>query len=165
MQIPFDQIENVIRTAGLAGQSATSLVNLFQSLKGALKTPEADRDTQIETAVLRLEGEVKNTQLQNDLLQAQLMGLNQEIERRQKAQEELRSYVMHQTEAGWIVYRSPEAEQPDQPPHFICPTCYERGLRSVLQGGENQKRCKPCRETFLFAKPAPVATTANFLRR
>lgn len=74
-------------------------------------------------------------QLQEKLvaLQAALSELQSEnTELRAKANDRAH-YVLHAVSPGRFVYRNtPDPERPDIPAHYLCQTCYDQGIKSVL---------------------------------
>jgi hypothetical protein len=59
-------------------------------------------------------------------------------------------YELRNTGQGSLAYHLIEAAAPNEPPHWICPTCYEDGKRSILkhetipQGRAQILACHPC---------------------
>lgn len=49
---------------------------------------------------------------------------------------ELSRYELKQLPPGTLVYALKETDQRGEPSHYICPTCYQRGKKSLLQEGE-----------------------------
>ena len=42
-------------------------------------------------------------------------------------------YALYEVKPGHFAYRStPSADRPNDPPHYLCQTCYDKGVKSVL---------------------------------
>ena len=75
---------------------------------------------------------------------------------------EKQRYRLQQVDPGVVVYIvREEAATQDEPVHYLCPACYEKCKKSILQATpELRKRrrvhqCPECRAEFVFGYEAP----------
>ncbi len=66
-------------------------------------------------------------------------------------------YQPHWTGGGALVLVAIPDDNRLQAPHYICPDCAEKGIRSFLQPRGTGKQCNPCGTFFPFSGQDPAA--------
>lgn len=121
-----------IKEAAAVRAKAAELLALVTDTQGKLFTVQAD----YAAAASRI-----------NELEAQVMRLEQwELEKDR--------YGLHALAVGTFVYRLKASHQGEEPPHDICPSCYQDGVKSILQyAGYEIRRpkhlCPKCKAVFL----------------
>ncbi|WP_336979372.1 hypothetical protein [Altererythrobacter fulvus] len=79
-----------------------------------------------------------------------IANLEQEIVNLKDWEAEKQRYELADTGQGTPAYKLKEGMEASQPPHWICPHCYEQGKKSILahdlipEGSVDVLRCNPC---------------------
>lgn len=61
--------------------------------------------------------------------------LKEELRSLSKWEEEKQRYQLHSFESGGFAYALKGSAKGDDPPHWICATCYQEGRKTILQKG------------------------------
>lgn len=90
---------------------------------------------------------------QTTLLQ-QIDALEAEVARLEARNADLANYELKEVATGAVAYMTKPAARGVQPAHWLCPTCYENGKKSLFQpvgptGHGTMWRCMPCRSQFI----------------
>jgi len=64
--------------------------------------------------------------------------LEAELAKLNNWEQEQQRYQLHSLVPGTLVYRIKPDMQGTEPPHDICPNCYQKGAKSILQEGRSQ---------------------------
>ena len=121
----------VIKNAYAGLKDAAALVTTFNQIK-----------TEAEVAAKIIELNQIIAAVQNDLFQAQasysaVVGRVDELEKELMAVKDWAAqkqrYQLHRFGSGAFTYRLKPEMAGGEPVHDICPTCYEQGIKSVLQ--------------------------------
>jgi rubrerythrin len=75
--------------------------------------------------------------------------LEKELMRLKDWEAEKARYALVELYDGALAYAVKEALRGTEPPHYICPSCYQQGKKSILQGttwhlGEHSLACPVC---------------------
>lgn len=163
MDFSLEAVNGAAQGAKAISSAIQGGAEILASLKALLQSPERRSDAEIEAAVTQLSHAMEHARLGNLFLDAQLALLQGEVARAQEAKEKLARYELWETQTGSFVYALRPDKAEGQPPHFICPNCYEQSKRSILQGGRQSKQCQECKATFDFAEPPPLPSQMRYL--
>ncbi len=75
---------------------------------------------------------IASVQAQNASLAQEKNDLKQEIVRFENWQAESARYQLHKIESGIVTYALREAMANGEPPHWLCPSCYGKREKSIL---------------------------------
>lgn len=116
------------------------------------KTNDHEDHAQKDQLILQLMAEITNAQHANLTLEAELLELNIALEKAQEQDKEqdFAHYELFETPAGSIVYRKDATNPTLEPVHYLCPSCKQKGIKSILQGGEHRKICNLCKAIYRF---------------
>ena len=116
--------------------------------------------------------------LQQQMMQAQVEQMElvrkvTELEQRNHAlqkQAALESqYELHQFPTGKFAYRQKPDQQGDQPEHFLCSKCFERGVKSTMHQTKGSYTstlyCPECKEVIDFEPRRPRPPMHRMVRR
>ena len=149
----LDQIRTVVSIV-------RNLASLGQEAKS--KGLDVKHAENLNRAIMDLQNAVLDAQ--NDALVAQqeqfrqatrIIGLEQMIAEFENWETEKARYKLVDVgSAGgvFVFLLRPEASYEDEPPHFICPNCYQKRIKSILQRSIRPMRgtfCPECNTTFV----------------
>lgn len=145
-------------------ESFRPMLGVLQALTSLTKTAEQHGASEeftrdLNSAVINMQGAVMDAQsmtLEAQGEQARLLALVKKLEeeaRHIEHWEKDRIRYELTDRYGYKVYRlSEDSRQENEPIHFLCPTCYENGVKSILQAnlrtGQFNSRCLRCDKTF-----------------
>ena len=120
---------------------AAALSSIKAGLELAKVAMEARDDTKIKDAMHDLNGrlyEAMSSALtmaeKSAALQSQLRTLESEKADLQSKLDERGLYNLHAIKPGVLVYASQPPDERGQPPeHYLCQSCYDKGIKSVLR--------------------------------
>ncbi|KZL25747.1 hypothetical protein [Pseudovibrio sp. Ad37] len=161
MDLDFDNISTLIKHADSGVKLAGKAVNLTKSIKDLLSSSKAASNPELEALVVELMGEVTDTKLANVELKTQLLALKEAAIAAQTKANDFARYELWETPAGQTVYRLEEQTDHKEPMHYLCPTCKEKGVKSILQGHDESKQCTSCDVWFRYEKARIVAATGR----
>lgn len=133
-------------------KTATNAVGLVERLKSTLAKSKAPSDPELRALIAELSEEVVNAKLANVDLKATLLEMKESAIEADAKNSEFDRYELWETPAGKLVYRLKEEKQGSEPMHHICPNCYVKGSKSILQGGKSYLRCHSCETSFEYQK-------------
>jgi hypothetical protein len=132
-------------------KTATGIQDSIKKLFKRTKPNDNSKDSdEVQSLVLQLMSEVKDAQLANVSLKAQLLEIKNAALDAQNKADIFSRYELFETPTKHFVYRLKSDRTDGEPIHDICPKCKEQGLRSILHGGKYRKNCKECSSVFLF---------------
>lgn len=161
MDFDLKFMSDMAQTAASAAGSVRQAAEAFTALKGLSKSPEKRSEAEVEAAMAKVALAIDNARLSNQLLEAQVVMLTDNIRKANEAQAQLERYQLWETPAGNFVYRLKDTDAAGEPAHLICPNCHADGRRSILQGDRHIKRCKVCKTSF-DVEPWPSAQGPAF---
>lgn len=138
---------------------------LMQSLNALTEYVKSMRELKegagIAAATSNLMGMLFDAQRQALQLQTEHSALLREKEdlekclmRMREFEEEKQRYGLQEIAPGTFAYAVKPGHQGSDPPHNLCPTCYQQGVKSILQGidpanGRKRWHCHRCNSTLL----------------
>lgn len=132
------------------GSALTSLKAGIDLAKGALDAKvEAEvrrKVVDVMDALIAAQTQVLDARMQMDDLVDDNRKLRRELEEREDWKQRVGRYELVKTPGGGMVYRFK-----DQPPHYVCPACYEDRKLYVLQDGKGLSgtwNCSGCGKYF-----------------
>lgn len=149
-------IQQLVGMAGAGVTTTTAAVDLAQRVQGAFKAAKPGSDPEVRALLADLSSQVVDAKLANVELKSKLFELLTAMERADETKAKLARYSLYPTMGHNYVYALRESERGTEPPHFICPRCYEDGQCSILQGvGAYFARveCKRCGSEFAMNPP------------
>ncbi|KZL17332.1 hypothetical protein [Pseudovibrio sp. Ad37] len=161
MDFDFDNISTLVKHADSGVKLAGKAVEVTKSIKNLLSSPKTSSNPELEALVVELMSEVTDTKLANVELKTQLLALKEAAIEAQAKANEFARYELWETPAGQTVYRLKEQTNHKEPMHYLCPTCKEKGVKSILQGHEEARQCTSCNVWFRFEKARVVAAAGS----
>lgn len=141
------------------GAALTSAKTLYDTARAAM---EARDDAKLKTAMVELQGKLHDatqaaiTSISEAMtLQKDLRAAQDELAEIKRKQADRERYALTQLPGEgkqFAFARKPSAEGEDEPPHYLCQGCYDKGFKFVLQGTEGQfwweYSCPGCKTTL-----------------
>lgn len=156
MEIDTQAIQEAVSLAGDAGSSVGNIAKALDAVTGLFGRPEGAADPDVKLAIANLKLEVANARETNALLVTALREVSEELAKAQARQTDFDRYELVQTTFGHFVLALKEDADGGEPMHYICPTCAEKGEKSVLQGGGKVLECYPCGKYFRTDEEGPL---------
>lgn len=146
---------------------------LLTGLAGGLKTAvdigktikEINDITVIRSKVIEMQDLILGAQSSAMAAQTQLFELvqeNAELKAKVAAMDDWKvtaaRYQLRDYGEGTYAYELKEEAANGEPPHRLCPVCFENGKRSILQfslkttGDQDLYKCSPCSADFFFGR-------------
>lgn len=138
----------------------TSLKTTAQIAQGllALKTDAAisSKVVELNAAILDTQSQLFSAQAKESALLGRVSELEAKVARLEGWEDEKQRYELRELAPGTLVYRVKPAMQGCEPPHDLCPNCYQEGVKSILQNSGikawcHSVTCPKCETTFLGA--------------
>ena len=148
MDIDFDLINNALETAARGTKAADGAIGLVKRVKELFGSAKSSGNSELESLVVELMGQITDTKLTNVELKEQLIALRESIIEAQAKQIELDRYELWEAPAGSVIYRLKKSAEQKEPDHYLCPHCMEDGVKSILQGHSTFRRCPRCDTGF-----------------
>jgi Zn finger protein HypA/HybF involved in hydrogenase expression len=121
-----------------------------------LKTDAAvtAKAVELNGVIIDVQGKLLETQTQYSSVIGRVNELEAEIVRFKDWENEKQRYHLQQLVPGTLVYRLKPGMENGEPPHELCPHCYQQRVKSILQGtGTSQGRemfvCPHCKFSFI----------------
>ena len=137
---------NLLDMAGSASSTISNAVSAFSQVTQLAK----DGKVPVEAA-----GDILNIAAQLSEPQVKLAHLESEIVRLQRAQNAVdeierwkRNYVLAETPMGELVYRKKEGAETGEPAHDVCPACFEKDQKRILQPRGSVLQCDDCKANY-----------------
>lgn len=112
--------------AGMSGFSA--MLNAAKTIR------DMDNAVARNTAVLALQGQIFASQEEYATLRTKVSELEKELARFETWESDKQRYELKpHGEGGALAYALKEGVEPPEPPHSLCPDCYQQRKRSILQ--------------------------------
>lgn len=130
----------------------------------ASASDEKQRNAQLiefQKSIINANALIASVQVQNASLLQDKNNLEQEIVRFENWKGESARYQLHQIERGIVTYALKESMANGEPPHWLCPACYAKRQKSLLNriGKTNTMdhhyKCLCGYELVIFNKHAP----------
>ena len=147
-----------------AGLSA--IKSAFDIAKG-LK--DIDDTARRNAAVIELQEKILSAQQEQSALVERIRELEAQVASFEKWDTEEKRYQLTDFGGNTFAYAlKPDAAR-GEPPHRICPTCYEKRIKSILQfrfqnaRGREMYVCPACKHEFDFGHPTPPRSSGSGL--
>lgn len=119
------------------GAALASAKQIAETIKTVLKvSKDIDVQTQVSELyqqIINLQGTILGAQSQYDEQAENVRQLKNELLKRDNWNAEAKRYQLQTLENGTHVYSlRPECQETD-PPHWLCPNCFNKGKKSILQ--------------------------------
>ncbi|WP_310619719.1 hypothetical protein [Flexibacterium corallicola] len=150
MDFDFENFTTLIKYADSGVKLTDRAAGLAKSIKDLVGSSKTPGDQELKALVVELMSEVTDAKLANVELKTQLLTLKQAAVNAQTKADEFARYELWETPAGQHVYRLKEQAAKEESTHYLCPTCKEDGIKSILQGHQSSKGCQRCQAWFDF---------------
>lgn len=121
-----------------------AVAGAFSALKGAaditqgllaLKTDAAvtSKAVELNRIIFEVQQQLFTSQAEHAALQSKVRELESQVVNLKRWEQEKERYELYEFAPGTFVYRVKPSMQGTEPPHDICPNCYEKGVKSILQ--------------------------------
>lgn len=161
MDFDINNFSALIKHVDSGVKLANKAVALSKSIKDLLSSSKPPSNADLEALVVELMSEITDTKLANLELKTQLLALKEAAIEAQAKADQFTRYELWETPAGHTVYRLKEECQDEEPMHYLCPTCKENGIRSILQGHEDAKQCSSCSTGYQFREASSFRATGR----
>lgn len=138
----LDWFANAATSIGVAKDISQSLVNLRDAELVRSKVFE------LTNSLMELQQQLMNAQIEQMGLVKRITELERDIAAQQQKSLVQDRYQLHQFPTGSLAYCLKPEIKDEQPKHFLCANCFEKGDRAILQvaggrgwGGFNCQRC------------------------
>jgi len=147
-------------TIGSALTSLKTAADIAKTLIG-LRDEEKIRDKVIElqSAILSAQSDALNAQAEQQQLSQKIASLDAEIVKLNAWETEKQRYRLREIHQNSFVYELKVEAANGEPIHRICPTCFERGNKTILQGENSDFLiCPACKTRIRASGPYFAAT-------
>ena len=147
MDIDFgDLIAAAGKVAGTVNNAVSAVTSLVKLAKSGKLPAEAVEE------INALSVEVSEAKMKLTLLESEIANLQRTHVAAQKLHDRKRNFALSKTPMGLHVYRLKENADTDEPPHDVCPNCFERDRIAILQLRGVFLRCDACAANYQVAK-------------
>ena len=150
MDFNFDNFSALIENADSTVKLTDNVIGVAKSIKQLLGSSKTSGNPELEALVIELMGEVMDAKLANVELKSQLLDFHRAAIEEQAKSDEFARYELWQTATGSVVYRLKANDTGQEPTHYLCPTCKEKGVKSILQGHDQARQCTSCDVWYRF---------------
>lgn len=145
-------IAEITAVQQLAGQ-AKAAVDVVKGLISLQVTTETQATVfEVQKRLLDMQSLAMQARDEQSALQQRVHELEAALAKRDDWEREKKRYKLRQVSRGVYVYVVAKSElQPGEPPHSICPSCFEHGQKSVLQIARLAYRpfqCPSCKTVY-----------------
>lgn len=109
-------------------------------ISGKIDAEVEAKAAELNNAVLSLQGTLFSLQSQNQELLKEKDRLESELVKMANWDKEAQRYQLHELCSGVFVYALKEDPDNAEPPHYLCPNCYQEHRKSILQSQRPQVR-------------------------
>ncbi|MDN6861085.1 hypothetical protein QO207_31255 [Pseudomonas sp. CAN2814] len=124
-----------------------------------LKTDAAvtTKVVELNGVLLGLQSQLNSAHADQTTLTRRIGELEAEIAKFKRWEQESSRYALTQTEFGTLIYRIRPEARGSEPEHSLCPTCFNDGVKSVLQRYNSiYMNCLRCKMS-LQVKPSTIS--------
>lgn len=152
--VDIASIAGALSALQTAGEIAKGMIGLSDTAKIQGKVIE------LQSAILAAQSNALSAQAEQSSLLSRIGDLEKEIAKVKAWEAEKENYELFQFRPGAFAYRFKTSVDPAKPAHEICATCYESGVKSILQhdlvfpGRKNIARCDSCGAVITINGPA-----------
>lgn len=146
-------LETIGAALGLVSTTAGAVAAVTTTARGIVdlvRGPEPDI-VEIKRLASLLLDEIIDAKARQMELKDTLLKLQDEAKKRDHFAHEARRYALTQTDMGAMVYALVPDHARGEPVHYLCTSCFEADVKSVLQPGDrpNTLACPRCGSRFL----------------
>jgi len=152
MEPDLDTISQVFEVLSKGTKATNGAISVGDKIKKFFKSSKSSGNEELEALVMELMSEVKDAKIANLDLKEQLIVLRDNAMKANARSEDFDRYELWETPTGSLVYRLKHLANQEEPHHYLCPTCKEDGIKSILQGHEEYRSCTKCETGFPFKK-------------
>ncbi|GLP86275.1 hypothetical protein GCM10007921_18350 [Tritonibacter mobilis] len=139
MGITLDTAKAALDLTTSGATTIQAIIGTIRALEKNTQTPQATPEPEIAGALETLKTQVLEAQEQNIALRKAILELEQECLELKRATDKFVGYELWKTPAGHLVYKSGAGIEPV---HYLCPSCHDAGIKSILHGNGALKACK-----------------------
>ncbi|MFJ2712205.1 hypothetical protein ACIOZM_15130 [Pseudomonas sp. NPDC087346] len=131
-----------------------------------LKTDAAVTSKVIELngVLLSLQGQLNAAQMEQSGLAERIRTLEADISKFQRWDEEKARYKLHQFPSGAFAYVIKPESKGDEPSHYLCALCIEKGMKVMMQPWGVNLKCNSCTTVIPTKAPVPLPNPRRFTR-
>lgn len=111
--------------------------------------------------ILALSGQLSEAQVKLALLETEIVKLQRAQDALDEIKQRKRNYVLVETPMGARVYRLKDDAGTGEPPHEVCPTCFEQNQIRILQPRGLDLVCDSCDAKYQFKDRPPRQRSAR----
>ena len=141
----FD-IGNLLDMAGNVSGTINDAVSAFGEVTKLAKGGKLPADA--AENVLALSGQLGEAQVTLARLEAEIVKLQGAQEALDEIKQRKRNYMLAETPMGARIYRLKEDAGTGEPPHEVCPTCFEQDQIRILQPRGIVLQCDSCKANY-----------------
>jgi hypothetical protein len=164
MGITLDTAKAALDLTSSGAMTIQAIMGTIRALEKTSQSPQTTPEPEIAGALETLRTQVLEAQEQNISLRKAILELEQECLDLKRATDKFAGYTLWETPAGRLVYRSGAGIDPI---HYLCPSCHDADIKSILHGNGALKACKhnPRHGSFRFEPRKPNSGWAAKRRR
>jgi hypothetical protein len=115
-----------------------------------------EKAIEFQAALLEAQSSMFAVNEERSSLLQRIEALEKELAGLRSWERERARYELKTLDPGIFVYALKDGDTAGEPPHFICPTCYQRGKKSILHSNQGETRgryhlkCNECKSDDLL---------------
>lgn len=130
------------------GKMATSVAGKLLELNNLIQDAKVKNAViEITTKVLELQQKLSEAQGDYDKLMQEKRGLEDKLVAKQKWEDVAQRYQLKKIDGGMFLYELSMQYAGSQPPHYLCPNCFNKQTKSIMQvknKGSGVLSCHEC---------------------
>ena len=136
---------------GIAGDASGTINNALSAFAELSKLAKADK-LPLDAAgdMLTLSTELGEAKVKLGFLETEIVKLQRALEALDEIKQRKRNYMLTETPMGERVYRLKPDADTGEPPHDVCPDCFQRDQIVILQPRGEMLKCTACKESYRF---------------
>lgn len=158
MNFDMDTAKDALEVARHGANAMNALIGTFERLKTMFQASKPAPPEEIRAALADLGEKVMKAREENVMLRDQAIQLRDQIIEMKRREEKFAGYELWETSLGFVVMRSGKDVKPV---HYLCPSCHDAGIKTILQGDSDSKQCTaaPSHGWFHFQQSPPSTRT------
>ena len=147
---------------GMAGDASTTLDNVVSAFNGLTKRAKAGKLTAGAAGeIISLSAQLAQAQAKQARLETEIVKLQSSQEAVDRIEQRKGNYVLSKTAAGEFIYCLKDDAGTGEPPHQVCPACFERDQIRILQPRGIVLQCDDCKANYFAKKDAGPAVAGR----
>lgn len=134
----MDTAKNAVDIARNGATALNTAVGTIDTLKALFKSTEQPPIDDVRKTITDLNERILDAREANIRLRDLINDLRDEMFELKRREEKFAGYELWETPLGSHVYRSAPGVNPV---HYLCPTCHDAGVKTILQGDRYGKGC------------------------